>query len=658
MLKVAGEDTKTPDKRSGRGSRLTKHFRTFVVSLLLPAAAVGAVRQDRFTLGRFIPGDSWLYVHKAHNPERDWLDKEWTEFFDALKASGIDRDISSLVFSMLGDEAQSEARATVEKWTGLIDDVEWHDLIGEEVAFAERIVKRESRPAYEYFLLMRGKTGTAERNVKALAKLLTEIAALKEEITVSTRSLNGASVWSLSFGEADGKSPPLSLELFRKGDVIGLTSGRAALEAVTALMSGKSTELSISKAPRFVEAMKQVDAPEDKLMFFDMKAFLRDLSEMMSGVVEEGGGADDESGKDAGRIISAISKLIGRCDVIDYVVATTEMRGRRELTHEVARLQASKRKCTVACCFVDRKPFQRFDRFVPADATGFKLCASVDLEGLYKLATEFVGQDLPGGAGYLDAWNGMLASVGFDPHEDLFSWWSGEMIRITLPAAAVTLMGGSDGVVMFRVKDAERATAKVNSAIGALRGMLQAHGQMLMVSPADVEAEGFQQVTHPMVAMMMRPVVGVKGDWLMLGSSADAINRCLRVAAGDAPSITQSERFKEEGLSPQGPVMSASFTDTSQFGQELGQMVAMFGMVGGIATAGIGQDGEGGDETKKIIQKLMGTIMKLGPVLQKLDFYSSEASVTTYDGKLSLRTEKVITYKSPTPGKVKRADAK
>ena len=50
-------------------------------------------------------------------------------------------------------------------------------------------------------------------------------------------------------------------------------------------------------------------------------------------------------------------------------------------------------------------------------------------------------------------------------------------------------------------------------------------------------------------------------------------------------------------------------------------------------------------------------LMKLGPVLQKLDFFSSEASVTVRDGPLAVRTKRVTTYKSPVGNKSQTADA-
>lgn len=230
------------------------------------------------------------------------------------------------------------------------------------------------------------------------------------------------------------------------------------------------------------------------------------------------------------------------------------------------------------------------------------------------------------------------------------------MISVTLPAAVVTPMSGTDWVVMFRVKNSEIASQKINKAIDFVNGKLQEQGQMLMISPASVSAEGFRQVTHPMAMMFLRPVIGVKGDWLVIGSSADPVNKCLAVDAGKAPSIVTSERFKKEGLIPKGPVLSASFKDTSRFGEELGQAAAMAGMIGGMITAMIPDQPEA-RKVKQVIQKAMGIIMKLGPVLQKMDFYSSESAVTTYDGALTVRTEKVITYKPAASDEVKTAQA-
>ena len=102
--------------------------------------------------------------------------------------------------------------------------------------------------------------------------------------------------------------------------------------------------------------------------------------------------------------------------------------------------------------------------------------------------------------------------------------------------------------------------------------------------------------------------------------------------------------------------MSVTFQDTSKFGDELAQGVGMAGMFGGMAISAMPDEGPGSQ--KKVLQKVMSSLMKLGPVFQKLDFYSSESSMMTYDGKLDLRMTSVVSYKTATSESPKTAEAK
>ena len=55
-------------------------------------------------------------------------------------------------------------------------------------------------------------------------------------------------------------------------------------------------------------------------------------------------------------------------------------------------------------------------------------------------------------------------------------------------------------------------------------------------------------------------------------------------------------------------------------------------------------------KAKEVVQKVFGMIMKLGPVLGKMDFYSSAATQSTQEGPV-VRSEHVVTYKSNSDGK-------
>lgn len=632
--------------------RLSLRCTTLVSCCLLSSLALAGPLPKRFTLGRNVPADMWMYMHFVHNPERAWLNSKWQDVFDALTESGIDRDISSLVYSLLGEENRAEAEATVEKWTGLIRAVHWGDLIGEELVFAERFGKQFP----EYFALVRGKRGSAEGNMAALVAILKELAALNDQARLTNSEFGGVSAWSLTRGHTTPKHFPFSVELWRKGDVIGLATSGGLRDEIVGLMTSKSEKRPITASARFREAIGSVKPPEDGLVFFDFKSFMRSMTRMMDTAAADCK-SKGEGEKKSLRMIATIKKAMTLCDVMDYIIVTVETDGRRELTHQVSRLQQGKQKCALAGCCLSRKPFKRFDQYIPADTTSFNLSGLVDLEMLYKLVIDFVRDEVPDGADYLAKWNNVLASIGFDPQRDLFSWLSGEMISITLPPAVVTPMSSADWVWMIRVKNGELASKKVGAAIDFVSGKLQANGQMLMTSPAAVNAEGFRQVTHPILMMFMHPVIGVKDEWLMIASSAETLNKCLAVSAGKASSIVANERFKREGLNPSGPVLSCSFKDTSKFGQELGAAAGMAGMMGGMVTAMI-PDRPETRKLKQVIQKALTMVVKLAPVLQKMDFYSSESSMSTYDGAMIVRTEKVVTYKPPTSGEAKTAEAR
>lgn len=631
------------------------------------ASAWAGELPSRFTLGKYVPGDAWIYMHEANTPGRAWVDKKWEAVFDALRSSGLDRDVTSLALSLIpGDEDRTAAEATLEKWTGLVKSVGWSELCAKEFVYAQRIGQMPM--GYEYFLLARSDRATAAKNASGIAKLLTEIAALKDGMEVTVAEQYGAKIWSMSVGDM-----AMKIQLLQKGDVVALTVGPDSMSEVAALMAGRGKSPSIVKTERFASAIKRADSPEFMLSFFDTKLFLGNIQGMMKGLAAELAVAKaaaakamaEQHGKDGAqgekperlRILDALTKVIDRCNVVDYILETREMDGRRELRHTMTRLQEKKKKCSLACCFLERKSFQKFDRYIPAEATAFSLSTSVDLAGIYDLLLDVVKNDFPDGPAHLAKWDGLLASTGFDPKRDLFSWWSGETIWVEMPAAVVTPMGGADWVAMIRVKNPQLAKEKIDVAIDFVSGFAQARGQTLMIGPADVKAEGFRQITHPMLMMMMRPVIGVKDEWLMLGSSSAAINKCLDVSAGKAASIVTNERFRTEGLAPKGAVMAASFKDTSKFGQELGKAVGMVGMMSGMATGMIPAE-PGADKIKKAVQKAAAMIMKLGPVLQKIDFFSSESSVTTYDGEMTIRVEKVVMYKAPTEEEVKTAEAK
>ncbi len=625
------------------------------LGLLAPISVFAGGLGERFSLSKAVPQDCWLYVHAVKNPERAWIDQQWEGVFDALAKSGIQKDLVSMVMSVIPEAKRGEAQATVDKVTTLLNGVQWGKLVENEFVFAERFAP--TALWIDYIFIAQNSPGSAESNFAGIAAILKE-AASAFGATTTQSTIHDVDVWELSH-EGFAKIG-MSLGVFRSGDTIGMTTSRKALEEIIGLLRGKSDAKSITDAPRFKEAISSVKAPEDVISYFDFQSFIGSFGKMFDTIaaMKQGPdkGADGKEGVESPEL-AILKKVLNQLNVFEYSITTVATDGRREFRYDVTKIQSGKEKSPLAASMLNRKPFEQFDQFIPADATGFNLTGFIDLGVVYDAILDFVRKEIPEGAAGIEKWNSQIAAFGFDPKADFFDWWSGEMISVSMPPAIVTPMGGSDGVLMIRTRDSALAKAKVDGFINFVKDKLQGEGQMLMISDAKVEGGGFQEITHPSIAMFLKLVIGVRGDWLVLGTSSGAVSKCMDVAAGKTPSIVKNARFAEEGLIPKGPVQGASFTDTSKFGQELGAAAGMVGMFGGMAVAGMPETNDDERTGKRIVQSLLGTLMKLGPVLQKIDFYSSESSISTFDGKLTLRKDSVVTYKKPKETDAKSAEA-
>lgn len=658
-------------------SSLKKSFcRSVLMIAILPAFALAAQLPAQFTLGKYIPEGMWLYIHGVDNPDRAWIDREWSEVFQELKASGIDKDILGLIASVMDADTKAQVQAQLDKATKLVGSVNWGELTKNEVVFAERC--SADGAGVEYLLMTRGKENSGQANFAGLTGILKEISAMSGK-PIADLKINDLEVRSLPLAPPDQKDFPISLELFRKGDVIGFTTDKRLLNDIAALISGKSQKKAFVDGARFQQAMKDIEAPRDAIMYFDARVFVGDMRKMFATIIARKGAAADptpvgnrddlkigpiarasariedrpaapaggEGEMDEARAAALVGKVFELIDFSEYFVSSMETKGRRELKHSIWKMQEGKQTSPLAGVLFNRKPFEKFDQFIPVDATGFALTDFIDLEKLYNVIIDFVAKEIPGGAAGIEQFKAGMAAIGFDLQRDIFSWWGGEMINVEMPAAFVSPMSGADWVSFIRVKDAEIAAAKVNRGLDSLAAQLKAQKQPLMLTEAKVNSPGFREVAHPYVAMFFKPVIGVHGEWLIMGSSAAAINKCLDVSTGKAPSIVTNARFKDEGIIPKGPVYGVSFRDTSNFGQEMAQGIGMLGMIGPLMLAGMPEDDPDAKQAKKIITSAITILMKLGPVMQKIDFYSSDSSMTTYDGKLTVRHEAVVTYKAP-----------
>ncbi len=615
----------------------------WMLSLLLmmpvSASAFGEL-PSRFTLGRAIPDNAWMIVHGVHNPERAWIDAQYAEVFKELEKSGIGRDLLNLIFSNMQGEERAQAEKITNEVLRLVSAVRWGELMHEELVFAQTLTP----PFPSYYLLGRGKAGSAEGNFAAMSAIFDYLATFNPEFKVETREEFGATIKGVQLG-------PYRIEWFRHGELIGFVAGTTPAADVLKRIAGEAGATSILDTPRFKQALGEIKSPENEIAYFDFKLLMNGVQGMIAMGMASAGETDQQAQ-------ALVNKLLGMCDVIDYIVTTTHTDGQRDIAHALARFQSDKMDSPLARMTMNRKPFEKFDRYIPAETVSFSASGAIDLPLLYKTIMDVLANDIPEGGEVVRELNTGLAQINLDPKADIFDWWGGEMITITMPPAVVTMPGAMDSVTLIRVTNVELARQKVDAFLTWGKSMLeQAQQQPFMLAPAEVGAEGFQRISHPFLAMVQAsPVLGFHDEWFFVGSSEAAVRKCMEVAKGNAPSIRENARFKAEGIIPSGPVAAISFTDTTNFGNELATGVGTMTMMFGMMTAMMPPE-PGVAEAKAMIQKMLGMASKLVPVFQKLNFFSSEATVVVNDGPVS-RSEMVITYKPQKPAAEKPATEK
>lgn len=587
-----------------------------LVFCMSPAAR--AEQAAPFTLGRFIPSDVWFYIHEVHNPERDFICAHWDKVIKAASECGVDVEIKRLLADSIDEDRREAFEAKWDRVIGALKAVPWVDDLGSrEFAMGQRI----ALPMPEYIFLFRNDPAKTDEIANSLNALLETAASLTDSCNIVKKEVSGAHISSLCMGEVGSV-----VELLRYKDVVGFTVGKGVAAEVLALVQSKGNKGSILADATFQRAIGSVEPPEDFVQFFNIDAMFDQVEGCFDYAFERGGKDDEESRS----IRKVIGKGLDHFNIVDYVVSTRQTSGLSERMTSIVKSSPEKLKKPFGRALSSGRPFERFDKFIPKNATGFMVSTTIDFSIVYNTILDFIRTEIPGdGAAVLAKWDGLQEQFGFNLDRDLFSWLGGEIISVTLPG----MMGSqANNVFMIRTKNAKAAWESVSKRIDQL-GQLES----ITVSPAPgVEAEGFVSVVHPMMMMMqVRPVLGMYEDWLVIGTKAQDVNLCLAVAKGDAPSIRKNERFMGEGLAPDGPVHSASFNDLSNMGQEMGMVFGMLGMAGGMMPDS--------PETRPARTAFM-LMARLAPVAAQVDFFRSSASVGHFVGD-GWTIEAVINYK-------------
>lgn len=631
--------------------------------LALVGSSAVARAQSSFSLTSAIPGDVFVYEGHRDNRERQFVDDYWSDVFAALKKTGLDADVMELIGSLVGEQQMAEVDRLKALGTKLIDGVDWGDLCGKESASAVRLAEplidgsNISMGPPDVVWLFKGEKEGAAKNFGGLVDILQAIAkevnqkAQQEILSIERTQQGGARVAAVKYPIPEGMPFRYTLSLALRDDVIVVALGDKILDEVLSLLAGQGTKKPIGHTDRFTKAFAGMKEAEDHLAFFDMQALLAKIRPLVMKGIDAAasaqghgvGGGGTKEPSPAAPMKALAERILGVFGMFDYEVTVGYTSG--HTTHEecVVRLVDGAKRTPFYNVFGKSRAQADFARYLPQESVSFSVNTMLDLGELYGFILETIRTAGPDGVAALAQWDAIQQQSGFDVKRDLLSWLEGDTVVMTVDTGP-----SPDTVIMLKVADETIAKEKVDAALKFLSTTLQkmaAENPMLAMlavrtSPAaDERLPGFQNI---MMGLSPKPaVVGVLDGHIIFGTSANAVALSLATAAGDHPNVTHNKSVMAEAVVPDGAFQSVSFTDTRNFGKDMAMAIGGVSMAGGMAMMAVPDP-----QAQKVLNKVLGMLAKVGPVMQKIDFYKSDAACTTFDG-MAWHTRSVTNYRAP-----------
>lgn len=318
--------------------------------------------------------------------------------------------------------------------------------------------------------------------------------------------------------------------------------------------------------------------------------------------------------------------------VLDYSATVETTDGYAAWAESIAALVPDAKSRPIYSVIGKRRQLTDFDKYLPRQTASFSASCGFDLGELYKFIEDTFRAVGPKGEALLTKWGEIQEQFGVDIQKDVVDWIDGDYI-------SVTLAQGGGSVWLIGVANEQIAREKIGAAIDFLSTRLPqvaaenpalAGLVMLGVRSSPLEHDGLEGFKNIHIGMSPTPAVwGVADEYLILGSSADAVALCLATAKGDHPNIRNNARAMSEAIVPTGSFASVSLTDKHGLGEELATGLGGGSMVLSLAASMVPEP-----KIQPMLGKIAGILGKLVPVARKIDFYKSAATLTTFDGQV------------------------
>ena len=603
-----------------------------VIALLAGLVVAPATADD---LREAVPNDCFIAVWGKHNPERDYQKQYHAAIWETVQETQI---VEKLIQAMQGnmseqEVAQFEQMQTVLK--GIVEPINW-DAVGnvKETIYCQRMQGIMS----QHLLMMKMPDNGAQSLVDAVKNAFNLVEqASQGQVGMETETIEGVEFTTLGLPSDVPTRPYFAAT--RDGMFVFTTSKPLVQEAMK-LLANPSSESKFDDA-RVKEALQELPEAEDSIAFFDGRTLFKQLNQIPGFVRQMSRGNED-----ADRIMEMVEEIFEEMAVFDYEVTVEYTEKHQNRAAVYGKLVEGYDDKVVGRMFATGKPFEKWNRWVPANAKSYSLSTGMSLHPLYAWMMEEIPEHFPEAEQGLAQFAAIQEQIGVDIDKDILQAFTGGSVSVTMPGDTMSPLGTPmDKSVMF-VRCAK--PKKIRELMGRGLEMLNGLDQLQQIGGVNMEAiegmEGFETLTAgPLAQMGIKPVVGFKDGWMVIGSDADAVKKVLETKEGSGDTIVDSEVFKSFSLPIRGPVTSVSYTNS---GENTRAMAQGLQQVGAMLPMAMGMAAQNGADVSKA-KDFLALLPSVGKIIEKFDFYDKTLTVTQPGSGLSYKRHTVTLIKPP-----------
>jgi hypothetical protein len=614
----------------------TLAFRALAMALCL--APAGFSKDVNVDIRNGVPTSAHMAVYGQRNPEREYMRPYQQEIWKTIQDEKLPERVFRLMMEAIPTKSKESVESVSDELRTIFDPLDWSTVVDtKELAYGQVM---EVPQTHHLLILRLPSNDTAATLEAAVIRMGEMIERRSDKSVVGVREdVEKLAVYSLRAKKI--KDFPFQPAFARIGDVVAASSSAKVLrESVRSLLAGGPSKFD---DPRLQGALKKLPKAEDALVFYDARQQFRQMKEIGNFIREK-------APKDvkAVRFARVFERVMNEVDILDYQVAVEYTEGNRNLKTELLQMMPESREKTLHKVFATGKPFENWERWVPADAQAYSLHTGANLHALYEFAMQFIEKEFPEAKPKLVKFEEKQLAWGIHIDREILQAFSGESVKIKLPATSTSVLGGQDTVIALRCEKPKRIWELIHQGIEKLGKSAYGQSQQLkLVSSKDIE--GFDELSaNLLMAFGLHPVIGIHEGWVIVATNPTAARKVLKTLSGDSPSIVSTERFKRFGMDVKGPVVAIRYSD---IGASIRQAAMLIRQAGFMAPAFILSAGVKDAKTLKVLQDATGLLPSIANVVEKFNFLDGRLTVAQKDASGSYIQQTVTLVRKPTAEK-------